>query len=60
MRKNFKYNNIENDKNVEIEKIKSTIKDDYLFFDTLTKMQLLRKLDKILTSKEIKLTDEQI
>ena len=60
LRKNFKYNSIENDKNVEIEKIKSTIKDDYLFFDTLTKMQLLRKLDKILTSKEIKLTDEQI
>jgi hypothetical protein len=99
MRKNFKYNGNENDKNIEIEKIKSTIKndyidilnekwqlghknpgsidntnnnlilqppiqskyrDDYLFFDTLTKMPLPHKLDKLLKSKEIKLTNEQI
>jgi len=99
MRKNFKYNGNENDKNIEIEKIKSTIKndyidvanikwqlghknpgsidstnnnlilqppiqskyrDDYLFFDTLTKMPLPHKLDKLLQSKEIKLTKEQI
>ncbi len=99
MRKNFKYNGDENDKNIEIEKIKSTIKndyidipnekwqlghknpgsinntcnnlilqppiqskyrDDYLFFDTLTKMPLPYKLDKLLKSKEIELTNEQI
>ncbi len=99
MRKDFKYNGNENDKNIEIEKIKSTIKndyidvpnekwqlghknpgsidstnnnlilqppiqskyrDDYLFFDTLTKMPLPHKLDKLLKSKEIKLTNEQI
>lgn len=99
MRKNFKYKGNKNDKNIEIEKIKSTIKndyidipnekwqlghknpgsndntnnnlilqppiqskyrDDYLFFDTLTKMPLPDKLDKLLKSKEIELTKEQI
>jgi hypothetical protein len=30
MRKDFKYNGNENDKNIEIEKIKSTIKNDYI------------------------------
>ena len=99
MRKNFKYNGNENDKNIEIEKIKSTIKndyidvlnekwqlghknpgsidntnnnlilqppiqskyrDDYIFFNTLTKMPLPHKLDKLLKSKEIILTNEQI
>lgn len=99
MRKNFKYNGNEYDKNIEIEKIKSTIKndyidvsndkwqlghknpgsidstnnnlilqppiqskykDDYLFFDTISKMPLPYKLDKLLKSKEIKLTNEQI
>ncbi len=99
MRKDFKFNGSEDEKNNEIEKIKSTIKndyidvpyekwqlghknpgsidntnnnlilqppiqskyrDDYLFFDTLTKMPLPDKLDKLLKSKEIKLTNEQI
>lgn len=99
MRKDFIYNGNENDKNIEIEKIKSTIKndyidvpnekwqlghknpvyidstnnnlilqppiqskyrDEYLFLDTLTKIHLPHKLDKLLKSKEIKLTNEQI
>jgi hypothetical protein len=99
MRKNFKYNGNENDKNTEIDKIKSTIRndyidipnkdwhlghknpglidnsnnnlilqppiqskyrDDYLFFDSLTKMPLPNKLDKLLKSKEIILSKEQI
>lgn len=99
MRKDFKYNGNENDKNIEIDKIKSTIKndyidvpnekwqlghknpasidntnnnlilqppiqskyrDDYLFFNTITKMPLPHKLDKLLELNEIKLTKEQI
>ena len=99
MRKNFKYNGTENEKNIEIDKIKSTIKhdyidisnnkwhlghknpgsddntnnnlilqppiqskyrDDYIFFDTLTKIPLPHKLDKLLQSKQIELTNEQI
>lgn len=99
MRKNFKYNGDENEKNAEIDKIKSTIKndyidisndkwqlghknpsllenqnnnlvlqspiqgkyrDDYLFFDTITKMPLPNKLEKMLNLKEIELSKEQI
>lgn len=99
MRKNFKFDGTEEQKNAEIEKIKSTIKhdyidvsndkwqlghknpgsidntnanlilqppiqakyrDDYLFFDTLTKMPLPEKLKKMLDAKEVELTKEQI
>jgi hypothetical protein len=99
MRKNFKFDGDMNKLNIEIEKIKSTIKndyidvpnekwqfghknpgsidnsnknlilqppiqakykDDYIFFDSLTKMPLPNKLNKMLKSKEIELTKEQI
>ena len=99
MRKDFKFDGNEDEKNIEIDKIKSTImndyidipnekwqlghknpnsidntknnlvlqppiqskyKDDYLFFDTLTKMPLPNKLKQILKKKEIELTLEQI
>jgi hypothetical protein len=99
MRKDFKYDGTESEKNTEIDRIKSTIKsdyidppyekwqlghknpgstdssnenlilqppiqgkyrDDYLFFDTLTKMPLPKKLKKMLENKEIELTNQQI
>jgi hypothetical protein len=99
MRKNFKFDGTEEEKNIEIEKIKSTIKhdyidvpndkwqlghknpgsidntgfnlvlqppiqakyrDEYLFFDTLTKMPLPEKLKKMLENNEVTLTAEQI
>ena len=99
MRKDFKFNGSEEEKNIQINKIKETIRtdyidvpneqwqlghrnpnstnnseenlilqppiqgkyrDDYLFFDTLTKMPLPNKLDMLLKSKELELTDEQI
>ena len=99
MRKNFKYDGTESEKNAEIDHIKSTIqcdyidppydkwqlghknpgsidnsnenmvlqppiqgkyRDDYLFFDTLTKMPLPKKLKKMLGNKEIELTTTQI
>ena len=40
--------------------IQGKYRDDYLFFDTLTKMPLPNKLDMLLKSKELELTDEQI
>lgn len=40
--------------------IQSKYRDDYLFFDTLTKMPLPNKLDKLLKSNDITLTNEQI
>jgi len=99
MRKDFTYNGNDEEKNEEINKIKSTIKndyidvandkwqlghknpgsinnsnsnlilqppiqgkyrDDYLFFDTLTKMPLPKKLEKMIENNEIELTTEQI
>jgi len=99
MRKNFKFNENKTELNLEINKIKSTIqndyinvnndkwqlghknpgsidnsknnlilqppiqskyKNDYLFFDSLTKMPLPNKLNKLLKSNEIELTKEQI
>lgn len=99
MRKDFKFNGSEEEKNIQINKIKATIRvdyidvpnkqwqlghknpnstdnseknlilqppiqgkyrDDYLFFDTLTKMPLPNKLDYLLKSKEIELTNEQL
>ena len=99
MRKNFKFNENKTELNLEINKIKSTIqndyinidndkwqlghknpgsidnsknnlilqppiqskyKDDYLFFDSLTKMPLPNKLNKLLKLNEIELTKEQI
>jgi len=99
MRKDFKFNGSEEEKNIQINKIKETIRtdyvdvpneqwqlghrnpnstdnseenlilqppiqgkyrDDYLFFDTLTKMPLPNKLDILLKSKELQLTDEQL
>ena len=99
MRKDFKFNGTESEKNAEIDRIKSTIqadyidppyekwqlghknpgstdnsdenlvlqppiqgkyRDDYLFFDTLTKMPLPQKLKKMLENKEVELTDQQI
>ena len=99
IRKNFKFNGTKEEKNIEIEKIKNTIKndyidvsnekwqlghknpelsnntnnnlilqppiqgkyrDDYLFFDSLTKMPLPIKLKKLIETKEIELTKEQI
>ena len=99
MRKDFKFNGTLEEKNIQINKIKSTIRadyidvpnnqwqlghknpgsidnseenlilqppiqgkyrDDYLFVDTLTKMPLPNKLDMLLKSKELELTDEQI
>lgn len=99
MRKDFKFNGTQEEKNDQINKIKATIRadyidvpndqwqlghrnpnstdnseenlilqppiqgkyrDDYLFFDTLTKMPLPNKLDNLLKSKELQLTDEQI
>ena len=35
-------------------------RDDYLFFDTITKMPLPNKLEKMLNLKEIELSKEQI
>ena len=99
MRKDFRFNSTEAEKNAEIDRIKSTIqadyidppyekwqlghknpgsidnsdenlvlqppiqgkyRDDYLFFDTLTKMPLPQKLKKMLENKEVELTDQQI
>ena len=99
MRKNFKFDGTEEEKNSEINKIKSTIqtdyvdvpndkwqlghknpgsinntnnnlilqppiqckyRDDYLFFDTLTKMPLPSKLEKMINANEVELTDKQI
>jgi len=99
MRKDFKFDGTETEKNAEIDRIKSTIKadyidppyekwqlghknpgstdnsgknlvlqppiqgkyrDDYLFFDTLTKMPLPQKLKKMLDNKEVELTYQQI
>ena len=99
MRKSFKFDGTQQEKESEISKIKSTIqedyihiphdqwqlghknpgstdnstnnlilqppiqakyKDDYLFFDTLTKMPLPNKLERLLDKKEITLTQDQI
>lgn len=99
MRKSFKFDGTQEEKENEISKIKSTIqedyihiphdqwqlghknpgstdnstnnlilqppiqakyKDDYLFFDTLTKMPLPNKLERLLDKKEITLTQDQI
>jgi hypothetical protein len=99
MRKSFKFDGTDEERNTEITKIKSTIqadyteipntswqlghknpgsvdntqanlilqppiqakyKDDYLFFDTLTKMPLPKKLNRMIEQKEIELTHEQI
>lgn len=99
MRKSFKFDGTQQEKESEISKIKSTIqedyihiphdqwqlghknpgstdnstnnlilqppiqakyKDDYLFFDTLTKMPLPNKLERLLDRKEITLTQDQI
>lgn len=99
IRKNFNFEGSIEEKNTEIEKIKSTIqndyinvsnekwqlghknpdltndtknnlilqppiqgkyRDDYLFFDTITKMPLPNKLKTLIESKEIVLTKEQI
>ena len=99
MRKDFKFDGTEAEKNAEIDRIKSTIaadyidppyekwqlghknpgstdnsgtnlvlqppiqgkyRDDYLFFDTLTKMPLPAKLAKLLENGEVELTQEQI
>jgi len=40
--------------------IQGKYRDDYLFFDTLTKMPLPQKLAKMLANKEVELTDQQI
>ena len=40
--------------------IQAKYKDDYLFFDTLTKMPLPNKLERLLDKKEITLTQDQI
>ena len=40
--------------------IQGKYRDDYLFFDTLTKMPLPNKLDILLKSKELELTNEQL
>ena len=40
--------------------IQAKYKDDYLFFDTLTKMPLPSKLERLIDKKEIELTNEQI
>ena len=99
MRKSFKFDGTQQEKESEISKIKSTIqedyihiphdqwqlghknpgstdnstnnlilqppiqakyKDDYLFFNTLTKMPLPNKLERLLDKKEITLTQDQI
>lgn len=99
MRKNFTFDGTDKQKNEEIDKIKSTIAEDYInvgysdwqlghknpgstdnsgknlvlqppiqakyrdhyiFFDTLTKMPLPDKLEKMIESKEVTLTEEQI
>ena len=99
MRKNFKFDGTEEEKRAEIDRIKSTIRadyidppyeswqlghrnpcytgdnganlvlqppiqgkyrDDYLFFDTLTKMPLPQKLKKMLETGEVSLTEEQV
>lgn len=99
MRKDFKFDGTDAEKHAEIDRIKSTIKtdyidppyekwqlghknptytgsssdnlvlqppiqgkyrDDYLFFNTLTKMPLPKKLKKMLDNKEVELTDQQI
>ena len=99
MRKSFKFDGTQQEKESEISKIKSTIqedyihiphdqwqlghknpgstdnstnnlilqppiqakyKDDYLFFDTLTKMPLPNKLERMLQKKELTLTQDQI
>ena len=99
MRKSFKFDGTQKEKETEIDKIKSTIredyihiphdqwqlghknpgsidnsknnlilqppiqakyKDDYLFFDTLTKMPLPNKLERLLDKKEVTLTQDQI
>jgi hypothetical protein len=99
MRKDFKFDETEETKNKEIDKIKETIKhdytdipndkwqlghknpgsidntknnmilqppiqakykDEYIFFDTLTKMPLPCKLKSLIEKKEIEITDEQL
>ena len=99
MRKSFKFDGTQQEKYSEIDRIKSTIqedyihiphdqwqlghknpgstdsssdnlilqppiqakyKDDYLFFDTLTKMPLPNKLERMLQKKEVTLTQDQI
>ena len=99
MRKNFKFEGTEQEKNQEIDRIKSTIRadyldppnsdwqlghknpdtgdntsqnlvlqppiqakyrDEYLFFDTLTKMPLPNRLRKMLENGEIELSQDQI
>ena len=40
--------------------IQAKYRDEYLFFDTLTKMPLPEKLKKMLENNEVKLTEEQI
>jgi len=99
MRKDFKYDGTKEEQNIEVEKIKLTIKndyidvsndnwqlghknpgsidntntnlvlqppiqakyrDDYLFFDSLTKMPLPSKLHRLIQLNEIQLTHEQI
>ena len=99
MRKDFKFNGTVEEKNAEIEKIKSTIaydyvdvpneqwqlghknpgstdnsscnlvlqppiqakyKDDYVFFDTLTKMPLAKKLATLVESGEVTFSEEQL
>ena len=98
IRKDFKFDGTTEEKNIEIEKIKSTIKhdyidipcekwqlghknpelsnindnlilpppiqskyrDDYLFIDTLTKMPLPSKLQKMINAKKIIFTEKQI
>jgi hypothetical protein len=99
MRKDFKYDGTKEEQNIEVEKIKLTIKndyidvsndnwqlghknpgsidntntnlvlqppiqakyrDEYLFFDCLTKMPLPSKLNRLIQLNEIQLTPEQI
>jgi len=99
MRKGFKFDGTEEQKQAEIDRIKSTIhtdyiepsyekwqlghknpgtvdnsaanlvlqppiqgkyRDDYLFFDTLTKMPLPAKLRKMLEAEDVELTNEQL
>jgi hypothetical protein len=58
--KNPGISNISNNNLVLQPPIQSKYRDEYIFFDTLTKMPLPSKLEKMINSKEITFTEEQI